>query len=275
MTIQSIGQTGAPLPLGQDHELASRGPAPSDIAVAIEHFALGGRTLFRNFTMGLDAGRCTCILGVTGVGKTSLLHMIGGLLPGATLSREGAAFTCGVALMAQQDQLLPWLTAEDNVLLGYRLRGARRSELRRLRIRAGELLAQLGLGDRRGSLPVTLSGGMRQRVALARTLIEDRPLVLMDEPFSALDAITRYRLQELAANLLKGRTVVLVTHSPREALRLGDRVIVLGGTPARALDVFRPPGRPPRPIDDPAASDLEARLLRQLALLPPMDGGRR
>src|SRR5207248_29088 len=107
------------------------------------------------------------------------------------------------------DLLLPWLSAQGNVLLGHRLRGVKRAERQVLRERAAELLARVGLAGREHDLPATLSGGMRQRVALARTLMEDRPVVLMDEPFSALDAITRFRLQDLAAEMLAGRTVLL------------------------------------------------------------------
>jgi putative hydroxymethylpyrimidine transport system ATP-binding protein len=105
---------------------------------------------------------------------------------------------------------------------------------------------------------------MRQRVALARTLMEDRPVVLMDEPFSALDAVTRFRLQDLAAELLAGRTVLLVTHSPEEAVRLGHRLHVLSGEPARPSAPLAPRGAPPRDPADPAVLALEAELLREL-----------
>ena len=93
---------------------------------------------------------------------------------------------------------------------------------------------------------MTLSGGMRQRAALARTLMEDRAIVLMDEPFSSLDTLTRMRLQELAAGLLQMRTVLLVTHDPMEALRLGERIHVMSGRPARLDQPLVPPGKPPR-----------------------------
>ena len=106
---------------------------------------------------------------------------------------------------------------------------------------------------------------MRQRVALARTLMEDRPVVLMDEPFSALDAVTRHRLQDLAAELLDGRTVLLVTHNPLEALRLGHKVWVLGGRPARLEGPIQPPGLPARDPADPRLLALQAELLNELA----------
>ncbi len=106
---------------------------------------------------------------------------------------------------------------------------------------------------------------MRQRVALARTLMEDRPVVLMDEPFSALDAITRVRQQNLAAELLTGRTVLLVTHDPLEALRMGHRIHVMAGPPARLGEALVPAGAPPRRVDDPGILEMQGDLLRRLA----------
>ena len=131
--------------------------------------------------------------------------------------------------------------------------------------RARALLARVGLSGHEGDRPAKLSGGMRQRVALARTLMEDRPVVLMDEPFSALDAITRYQLQALAAELLAGRTVLLVTHDPLEALRLGHRVQVMAGRPARLDDALEPAGAPPRDPGEPELLTLQAELLKRLS----------
>ena len=127
------------------------------------------------------------------------------------------------------------------------------------------LLERVGLARQRCQLPATLSGGERQRAALARTLMEDRPVVLMDEPFSALDAITRARLQSLAATLLAGRTVLLVTHDPLEALRLGHRVHVMAGAPARIETPILPSGEPPRDLHDPDLMRLQGDLLARLA----------
>ena len=151
-------------------------------------------------------------------------------------------------------------------MLGSRLRGAAGAELRRLRERATQLLGARRPGAA-GAQPArrTLSGGMRQRAALARTLMEDRPIVLMDEPFSALDAITRHRLQDLAAELLAGRTVLLVTHNPLEALRLGHRIYVLSGQPGRAARPARcRAALPPRDAADPTLLALQAELLGEL-----------
>jgi putative hydroxymethylpyrimidine transport system ATP-binding protein len=133
-----------------------------------------------------------------------------------------------------------------------------------MRQQAAVLLSQFGLAHALHQLPRTLSGGMRQRVALARTLLEDRPLILMDEPFSQLDAITRLELQDLAGSRLQGRTVLLITHDPLEALRLGDRVLVMAGRPAQLSAPILPPGQAPRDPSDPALLALQAELIGQL-----------
>jgi len=244
--------------------------AAPEVRVGVPRLELDGWLLFENLRFRLEAGLWTCLLGPSGVGKTTLLRLIAGLLPGALVSADGGPLEGRIALMAQQDLLLPWLGALDNVLLGYRLRGVSRAELKRLRERGRELLDRVGLAGREGDLPATLSGGMRQRVALARTLMEDRPVVLMDEPFSALDAITRFRLQDLAAGMLAGRTVLLVTHSPSEAVRLGHRLYVLSGQPARPEGPLVPRGAPPRDPADPAVLSLEAELLRELTRSLPL-----
>ena len=162
--------------------------------------------------------------------------------------------------MGQQDNLLPWLTVLGNVMLGARLRGEPPDLAG-----AEALLGRVGLIPQRDQRPATLSGGQRQRAALARTLMEDRPVVLMDEPFSALDAITRARLQVLAAQLLAGRTVLLVTHDPLEALRLGHRIHVMAGQPARIEPPILPAGTPPRDLHDPALLARQGELLAGLA----------
>ncbi|GAL36098.1 hydroxymethylpyrimidine ABC transporter ATPase component [Vibrio maritimus] len=117
--------------------------------------------------------------------------------------------------MAQQDLLLPWLSVIDNVCLASRLNGKKVDDVTHQK--ALVLLDQVGLANKATARPAELSGGQRQRVALARTLMQNKPVVLMDEPFSALDAVTRHKLQELAADLLKDKTVLLITHDPQEA----------------------------------------------------------
>lgn len=226
------------------------------LSVRDARIAFGERVIADGLSLDFPAGLTTCLLGRSGVGKTSLLRHLAGLLPGS-----GAAD--GVAYMAQRDLLLPWLSVLDNVLLGYRLRGDAAAQAE-ARPRALALLEQVGLADRLNDLPEALSGGMRQRAALARTLCEDRPVVLMDEPFAHLDAVTRLELQDLAAQLLKKRTVVLVTHDPLEALRLGHELRVLTGPPVSVGEPIAPPGDPPRDPAQPALLALQAHLLAGL-----------
>lgn len=218
--------------------------------------AFGERVVANDLSLDFATGRTTCLLGRSGVGKSSLLRWLAGLLPGTEPSRD-------IAYMAQADLLLPWLSVLDNVLLGYRLR-RNSAALQVARPRALGLLEQVGLGGRLADLPQTLSGGMRQRAALARTLCEDRAIVLMDEPFAHLDAVTRLELQDLAARLLAGRTVVLVTHDPLEALRLGHQVRVLSGQPLRAGPPIEPGGTVPRDPAAPGLLALQAGLLAEL-----------
>ncbi len=227
------------------------GATPTDGATPVVVHVQSGRLvyddalLFDGLSLTLKAGVTTCLLGSSGIGKSSLLRLIAGLGPVAAGSRvwcgDGGPVVERIAYMDQRDLLLPWLSVLDNVTLGSRLRGQRPH-----RDRALSLLRQVGLSRQASDRPVTLSGGMRQRAALARTLMEDRAIVLMDEPFSSLDTLTRMRLQELAAGLLQMRTVLLVTHDPMEALRLGERIHVMSGRPARLDQPLVPPGKPPR-----------------------------
>ncbi|MCS6933462.1 MAG: ABC transporter ATP-binding protein [Acetobacteraceae bacterium] len=238
-----------------------RAPA---LDIAIPGLAFGGRQVLGELRLRLPAGHCTALLGPSGVGKSTLLRLVAGLLPlpeGAWIAAEdGAPLTGRVAWMAQQDLLLPWLRLRQNVLLGARLRGERTDVAR-----ADALIASVGLSGRETAWPSELSGGMRQRAALARTLMEQRPVVLMDEPFSAVDAPTRHRLQDLAARLLAGRTVLLVTHDPLEAMRLAHHVVMLRGAPATAEEIRVPAAPPPRDASDPAVMAAAAALLESLA----------
>ena len=183
--------------------------------------AYRGEKILNLSSLKLMASGWNCIIGSSGAGKSTLLKAIAGLIP----------HSCHVApklrsvLLSQQDSLLPWLSVWDNVLLGSRLRGEKLNAT--LCAKAEYCLQQTGLEDKLQDRPHTLSGGMRARVALARTLMEDAPLVLLDEPFAALDALTRLKMQQLSFRLLSGRCVLLVTHDPLEALRLGHSVQLL------------------------------------------------
>lgn len=223
--------------------------------------SIGGAPIFSGLEFTARAGEWTVLLGASGVGKSTVLRLFAGLAAEVDLNGDLTASTGGldgaVALMAQDDLLMPWLSARDNVLIGARLRGERPDPALAL-----ERLAQVGLSGKADARPDTLSGGQRQRVALARTLMEDRPVVLLDEPFSALDALTRGQMQDLSADLLVGRTVLLVTHDPAEAVRLGHSIHIM--TASGLTPVPTPEGAPPRPVDAPEILAAQAALLRQL-----------
>lgn len=202
-----------------------------------------GAALFAPLELRLEAGRWTCLLGGSGVGKSTVLRLIAGLkaeavFDGQINASDAAGIQNRVAYMAQDDLLLPWADVTQNIALGARLRGEPPDKERLQR-----LLERVGLSEHANKKPSELSGGQKQRVALARTLMEDKQIILLDEPFSALDARTRSEMQELAAELLAGRTVLLVTHEPAEAARLGYLIYVMT---AEGVDQF-PPGCPCTP----------------------------
>jgi ABC-type nitrate/sulfonate/bicarbonate transport system ATPase subunit len=210
------------------------------------------------------------IVGPSGCGKTTLLELVAGLKEpdsgkisiGVTAGAEERLVRC--AYMPQRDLLLPWLNAIDNAALAARVAGASRAEARR---QAAPLFERLGLGGFELARPEELSGGMRQRVAFLRTLIAGRPLLLLDEPFASLDAITRAEMQEWLAGVLGGdrHTVILVTHDVEEALYLSDRVAVLTPRPGHVAAELEVPA-PREPDRAAAVTSTEFAELRQRAL---------
>lgn len=226
------------------------------------HYDLADKRLFAPIDLTLPAGQWTCILGRSGVGKSTLLRLISGLEGGGTFSGQITASDTyqldgRISFMAQSDLLLPWLSVLENIVLGARLRGTKPDMSL-----AEDLLERVGLESCRHKKPAALSGGMRQRAALARTLMENRPIALLDEPFSALDASTRAEMQELSAQMLSEKTVVMVTHDPAEAVRLANQIVVL--TP-KGADLWEPPETPPiRDQFAPETTKCQAALLSHL-----------
>lgn len=189
--------------------------------------------------IAIAPGEIIAIVGRSGAGKTTLFNIISGLLrPRAGSIVMGAAGRSGpVAYMLQKDLLLPWRTVLDNALLGIELRGAVGAQDR---ADALAMLARYGLADHTAAYPHALSGGQRQRVALTRTLLLRPTVLLLDEPFSALDYETRLNLEDdvMALRDDRGMSVVLVTHDIEEAIAMSDRVVVLGGRPARVTETI-------------------------------------
>ena len=214
-------------------------------------------------------GEFTCLIGASGCGKSTLLALVAGL----EQATSGEVSTGGrrVAFMFQEPALFPWLTAAGNVELALRARGVAKAERRR---RTAELLEVVHLGGFGGKRPHQLSGGMRQRVALARALAQDADVLLMDEPFGALDAMTRDVLHDELDRICAGRrlTVLFVTHNVREAVRLGGRVVLLSSRPGRVIAEFDVPIARPRRIDSAPVAELAARITDRLREEMSRDG---
>ncbi len=213
-------------------------------------------------SLDLRQGEFVCLVGASGCGKSTLLHLLAGLdsPTSGTVHVEGRT-----ALMFQEAALFPWLTVGGNVSLALQLRGIPRRERRPLVGSLLEMVHLAGLGARR---PHELSGGMRQRVALARALGQDADVLLMDEPFGSLDAMTRDLLHAELERLWTDRrfTILFVTHNVREAVRLADRVLVLTSRPGRVAASFDVHVPRPRRIETPAVSALAGEITDQLSV---------
>jgi ABC-type nitrate/sulfonate/bicarbonate transport system ATPase subunit len=223
--------------------------------------------------LAVEPGQVVGIVGPSGCGKTTLLELLAGLRTPDTGSisvggrSDPAERLEGCAYMAQRDLLLPWLSAVDNAALALRIAGMSRDEAR---AEAGGHFARLGLSGFENTRPGELSGGMRQRVAFLRTLMAGRPVLLLDEPFASLDAITRAEMQSWLAGVLHSdfHTVVLVTHDVEEALYLSDRVVVLTPRPGRVADSIETEapraGDRAAAVTSPEFAELKERALRSL-----------
>jgi ABC-type nitrate/sulfonate/bicarbonate transport system ATPase subunit len=213
--------------------------------------------------MSLHARReeVVAVVGPSGCGKTTLLELVCGLQrPDAGSVRSAPA-----ALMPQRDLLLPWLSALDNACLALRARGIPRDEARG---QAAPWLERFGLAGFERTRPARLSGGMRQRVSFLRTVLAGKPVLALDEPFAALDAITRHEMQGWLAHVLElePRTVVLVTHDVEEAVVLADRVIVMSQRPGRAVAELEIPLPRPRRATERRVVELRERALVALGV---------
>jgi NitT/TauT family transport system ATP-binding protein len=219
----------------------------------------GALTALAGIDLDVRANAVTAVVGPSGCGKSTLLELVAGLQAPdeGEISRQPSAY------MPQRDLLLPWRDALGNAALALECQGVPRAEARR---QAAPLFERFGLAEFEQVRPAALSGGMRQRVAFLRTLLQGRPVLLLDEPFGALDAITRADLREwLAAALVEEpRTVLLVTHDTEEAVFLADRIVVLSPRPGRVVADFEVDLPRPRSITDRAFIELKARALEAL-----------
>jgi ABC-type nitrate/sulfonate/bicarbonate transport system ATPase subunit len=240
------------MPTAQARDFAagatSAGTAAIGAAISIRGLghSYGDLQTIERLDLAVPAHGVLGLVGPSGCGKSTLLELIAGLQEpqrgvielGEARNPRARLDSC--AYMPQRDLLLPWLSAIDNAALALRNRGARRAQARR---EAGDLFRRFGLSGFEGASPAELSGGMRQRVAFLRTLVADKPVLALDEPFASLDAITRAEMQEWLAGALRAdpRTVVLVTHDVEEALYLCDVVVVLSARPACVVEQLRAP----------------------------------
>jgi NitT/TauT family transport system ATP-binding protein len=245
---------------------SSNGAAPSGSSTAREavrltgvskRYGSGARSVLAldQVSLTVSPGEFVCLIGASGCGKSTLLSVVAGL--DSPTTGEVTVGGQRVAMMFQEPALLPWLTAAGNVELALRARGVPRAERQQ---RTAELLGLVRLAGFGAKRPHELSGGMRQRVALARALAQNADVLLMDEPFGALDAMTRDLLHDELDRICgeQSLTVLFVTHNVREAVRLGDRVIVLSSRPGRVIEEYPVPRDQPRGINTPQNAQLAA-----------------
>jgi NitT/TauT family transport system ATP-binding protein len=253
--------------------------APGDaIALAGVGYSYGELRALESVSLEVPAHGVLGLVGPSGCGKSTLLELICGLRETATGTIEVGGRTVAeerlerCAYMPQRDLLMPWYSAIDNAALALRNRGVGRAQAR---AEAADLFARFGLAGFEAARPSELSGGMRQRVAFLRTLIAGKPVLALDEPFAALDAITRAEMQEWLAAALRDdpRTVVLVSHDVEEALYLSDSVAVLSARPGQIVEELSAP-HPRAPNRDAAITDPAFVAVRERALRALREGSR-
>jgi NitT/TauT family transport system ATP-binding protein len=229
------------------------------VSKSFQDARLGRVEALHEVTLHADPGAVLAVVGPSGCGKSTLLELVCGLQP----ADAGALTAAPAALMPQRDLLLPWLSAIDNAALALRIAGLGRDAAR---AQAAPLFASFGLEGFERARPSELSGGMRQRVAFLRTLLAGKPVLCLDEPFGALDAITRQDMQGWLSGALERepRTVLLVTHDVEEAIVLADRVLVLSPRPGRVIAELEVPWPRPRSRTDPQLVALRERALEAL-----------
>lgn len=216
---------------------------------------LGNVQILENLNFSVEKGEFICLLGPSGCGKSTILRLIGDLLEGSTGSIQVAGDLPGtgwekIAYVFQNPRLLPWKNTLSNAAFGLEMRYPQLSSDERMSL-ASEQLTRVGLADDMYKMPIMLSGGERQRVAIARALALKPKIILMDEPFSALDPNTRRVLRLQLIELWKetGNTIIFVTHDIDEALELGDRIFVLGSRPSFVQNIIEPKAKRPREIE--------------------------
>ena len=221
-----------------------------------------GKKLFENLNFDILENRSTALLGTSGVGKSTLLRCIADLekeniTSGKIILKEGT----NIAWLSQENSLFPWLSILDNVQLYHHLKGTKTKQTLQ---KAKELLNQVNMSAHQNKKTYELSGGQKQRVALARTLMQEANLILMDEPFSALEAITKIQLQDLTCELLTNKTVVLVTHDPQEAIKLANHIYIFKNQPVIIEEVASLQGTLPHLLSNEKLWNLQEELISKL-----------
>ena len=221
-----------------------------------------GKQLFKNLNFNILENKSTVLLGSSGVGKSTLLRCIADLEKenisnGKIVLKEGVS----IAWLSQENSLYPWLSILDNIQLYHHLKGSKTAQTLQ---KAKELLSQVNMSLHCDKKTYELSGGQKQRIALARTLMQEANLILMDEPFSALDAITKIQLQDLTCQLLKDKTIVLVTHDPQEAIKLANHIYILKNQPVTVEEVASLEGELPHQLANERLWNLQEELISKL-----------